>query len=269
MHYYLALTLLLPLLPILYIQAIVIRRKIPDLPEAKGKKGVIRSGSKHGNGLSILFLGESTIAGIGVKDHKEGIAGSLAKELSIFYNADMHWTVVAKSGYTARKVKELIVPSIPRNTYDLIVIGLGANDAFSLNRPLKWDKHIADLVSTLQQRFHGIPIIFLNMPPIREFHALTYLLRYILGNYIEMLGRRLEILTSKIENVYYLHEVISLKSWKKKFSYSEKTESFFSDGIHPSSTTYKLWGKELFSFINSHSELSHYLHQRLHRKKPF
>lgn len=69
-----------PFLPIMYLQGIFIKRKIPKLPAAKGTEGMINIDAART--LRLLILGESTMAGVGVETHEEGFAGSLAKELA-------------------------------------------------------------------------------------------------------------------------------------------------------------------------------------------
>jgi hypothetical protein len=43
------------------------------------------------------------MAGVGVSNHKEGFAGSLANELATELQTNIDWKVCAKSGYTAKK----------------------------------------------------------------------------------------------------------------------------------------------------------------------
>ncbi|MBV6644814.1 MAG: hypothetical protein KI790_05170 [Cyclobacteriaceae bacterium] len=129
----------LPLLPIMYYQGKKIRAGVPSLPEASGPTGICHcAGKRSGRDISLLTIGESTIAGVGVTTHEVGFTGTLATELSNALTTDVRWRVYARSGYTAKKVREKIVPQIVEDTADLIVIGLGANDAFKLNRPSRW-----------------------------------------------------------------------------------------------------------------------------------
>ncbi|MEM6805513.1 MAG: SGNH/GDSL hydrolase family protein, partial [Bacteroidota bacterium] len=66
--YYLGAILSIPLLPILYIQSLFIRAKVPKLPEAEEEQGFfIKS---PGPSLKIISIGESTVAGVGAKTHE-------------------------------------------------------------------------------------------------------------------------------------------------------------------------------------------------------
>jgi hypothetical protein len=44
--------------------------------------------------LNLITIGESKIAGVGVKTHEEGFTGSLAMELSVLLGCDVRWKVV-------------------------------------------------------------------------------------------------------------------------------------------------------------------------------
>jgi len=146
-RYYLGALISIPLLPVLYYQGIQIRKKIPKLPEAIGTQGECSQQTNEEKPLQLISLGESTIAGVGVQTHAEGFTGTFASELSKQLNRNIQWTVHAKSGYTAKQVQQLLVPEIQEKNPDLILVGLGGNDAFTLNHPKRWRKHLKQLIT--------------------------------------------------------------------------------------------------------------------------
>jgi lysophospholipase L1-like esterase len=236
--------IIIPFLPVLYFQGKRVRANTPRLPEAKGNTGMVkREGDQE---FRVIFLGESSIAGVGVTHHEEGFAGVFAKEFGEKTNATVHWEVYAKSGYTLKKIRETIVPVIPDNKVDLVVIGLGANDAFTLNNPWSWQKQSENLVTDLRSKFEDVPIVFANMPPIKDFPAFPFLIRVFIGNLVDILGNELLTTASKFKGVHYNDKKIRLKDWRTRLN--KKDEDFFSDGVHPSKLTYGLWASELFSF---------------------
>jgi lysophospholipase L1-like esterase len=143
-----------------------------------------------------------------------------------------------------------IIPKIEETTADLIVIGIGGNDAFSLNSPKKWNADVDNLIALLQLKFPNTPIFFTNMPPIKEFPAFTPTIKFVIGNLVEILGECLCAKVEKKENVYYNREIITLKEWSARNNLSNNSpEIYFSDGVHPSELTYQVWGKEMGTFI--------------------
>lgn len=227
-----------------------IRRLVPKLPGAEGPKGFVSTLNAKER-VSMVIIGESTIAGVGVRTHEEGFSGTLAKELSRLLNVNVDWAVYAKSGYTVKNVTESLLPQIEEPNLDLIVVGIGGNDAFQLNTPWRWRKHVTTLIHRLRIRFPNTPVIFTNMPPIKEFPAFTTVIRYSIGNLVEVLGKTLKSLIRCHNNVFYCDEVITLKKWQEKYRLSQGLEVYFSDGVHPSKLTYQLWARDIAEKIVS------------------
>lgn len=243
LKYYLGAVISIPLLPLMYFQGTQIRKKVPKLSEAISPQGhcVVSEDKK----LQLISLGESTIAGIGVKTHEEGFTGTFAKEFSQLTNQNVDWRVYAKSGYTAKDVLDKLVPKIEETDIDIILIGLGGNDAFTLNHPKRWKKHIKKLIETLQTRFPKALIVFANMPPIKEFPAFTPLIKFTIGNLVEILGLELKSLVKQFDNVIYFDDIITLDEWVERYQIKAGAGDFFSDGVHPSKLTYQTWAKDL------------------------
>lgn len=247
--YILGAIICLPLLPLMYYQGRKIRASVPRLPEAKGTIGISEfEGSEKK--LRMLMIGESTMAGVGVNTHREGFSGTLASVLSDLWQTNIQWQVFAKSGYTVQRVKDKILPGIPDLQPDLIVIGLGGNDAFALRSPKQWENDINALIEKVRKQFGSIPLVFTNMPPIKEFPAFTRLIKFTIGNLIEMFGQSLAELTRTKDGVYYSSEVITIDSWIKRLKMAKDVKQFFSDGVHPSQLTYQIWARDLAEYIN-------------------
>lgn len=235
----------IPLLPLMYLQGRKVRASVPRLSEAAGPEGECKCDKDSNRIIRLLTLGESTIAGVGVNTHEEGFTGTLANELSRLFKANVNWKVYARSGYTARKVLDKVIPNILEKEADLIVIGLGANDAFTLNRPHRWKVEVRQLIEALKQKFPSALIVFCNMPPIKEFPAFTPLIKFVVGNLVELLGEELDDLTAGYGNVYYCNEVVKLDNWIRRFDLKMEKAAFFSDGVHPSLLTYQIWAKDV------------------------
>lgn len=237
-----------PLLPFMYLQGKNIRKKVPSLPEAKEPKGFING--NFNKTLQILTIGESTIAGVGVDKHKIGFTGALAAQLSNNFKSNVNWRVYARSGYTVKLVSQKIIPKIEENTADIIVIGMGGNDAFTLSSPKKWTNDIENLLNLVQNKFPETPVYFTNMPPIKEFPAFTKTIKFVIGNLVEILGEKLYYYIKNKENVFYNDEIITLKTWSKRHNLPQNdAKIYFSDGVHLSELTYKVWGKEMGDFV--------------------
>ena len=246
-NYFLHLLKSIPLLPIIYFQGKKIKKEIQFLPEANDPEGSININSNQT--LEVLFIGESSFAGVGSDFHQNSFAGYYSKELSATFNSNINWKVYAKSGYNVGKVNQFIVPEIYENQCDLLVIGIGANDSFEFTQPKKWLKNIQLLINSLRKKFPETPISFAQLPTIEAFPALTKEMQFVLGNHKDLLAQYLYSQTSKNKNIYFPTNKVDIQKWMKLLNDNQTIADFFSDGIHPSELTYKMWTKESVQFL--------------------
>jgi hypothetical protein len=87
------------------------------------------------------------------------------------------------------------------------------------------------------------------MPPIKEFPAFTSAMKFVLGNLVELLGKKLEQVVAQKSYVYYQSQNITLKDWIARMNIEHTEKDFFSDGVHPSLLTYQTWAKDFSDFI--------------------
>lgn len=247
LHYISWLLVTIPILPMLFLQGKKIRKTAVRLPEAKNPQGISCLDQKHTQ--QMLFLGESTFAGVGVETHQEGFPGAFATALSSITGENYHWTVYAKSGYTVSRIRQKLLPQVIEKEIDIIIIGVGGNDAFHLISPFVWLQDIRLLIIDLRHRFPGSKIFFTQIPPIRDFPAFTPLIRNRIGSLAELLGKVLVIAIEGCASVWYLNEIISINKWLSDKSVTEGNQDFFADGIHPSKFGYQLWAIEMASFV--------------------
>ncbi len=239
--------LTLPVLPFLAWQGKRVKKRIPTLPEAGGPAtGQVGSGD---NKIRILGLGESTIAGVGVENLEQGMTVKMAEEIAEKTGRPVEWQVIAKSGYTAKRVRELLVPKIPTKSFDLILIGLGGNDTFTVNSPKQWRKDFKTLIQDIRKNQQQAKLVIANMPPIGEFPAFPGLMKGMLGNLARLHGKAIRDFPQLFSNLYFIDKRIRLEEWMKKVDGPKKVADFFSDGVHPSPLTYAIWGKEIAKFI--------------------
>jgi lysophospholipase L1-like esterase len=244
----------IPFLPVMYFQGKRIKASVPELPPAKGPSGQYIHPNTTQEPIKLITIGESTIAGIGVETHAEGFSGTLAKELGQLFQHSVDWKVYARSGYAAKRVTREILPEIKEPQADLIVVGIGGNDAFELNFPVRWRKDVRQMIAELRSQFPDTSIVFCNMPPIKAFPAFTPLIKKTIGNLVEILGEDLRKLVREYDKVYYHHDVITVEGWLQKFGIEGDVTDFFSDGVHPARLTYQVWAKEMAGFIEKEEE---------------
>jgi len=243
-----------PLLPLLYFQGKRIRKTIPKLPEATGIEGISKAAENES--FQLITIGESTIAGVGAMTHETAFTGTLADSLSHQLQKSISWKVYAKSGYTAKRVNDKIIQCITEKPIDLIVIGLGGNDSFELKTPKQWNIAIRELIANLHLKYPETPIVFINMPPIKEFTAFTRTIKFVIGNLVLHLGKELEKVVKDYENVFYYARTITFDDYVHRMKLDATPADFFSDGVHPSEFAYQVWAKDVANYIKEHEIIS-------------
>src|SRR6478672_9474236 len=121
---------ILPFAPLLYLQGQYTRRKVGILPDAGGGPiGIVGEGS---SAAKLFVIGESTVAGLGARTHDRALAGQFARQLAFRIGCPVRWRVVGKNGVTAGRAINELVPQIPDERFDYILVGLGGNDVLKL-----------------------------------------------------------------------------------------------------------------------------------------
>jgi lysophospholipase L1-like esterase len=230
----LASTLSLALLaPVLARQGGRVRRTTPRLPEAAGP----RSGEIGGSGtpLRLLVVGESTAAGVGAADHREGLTGQAATRLAAETGRPVRWRVIGRNGATAGSLRERLEAHNGELEADLAVVALGVNDTLRLTAPARWTWNLRELVYLLRDACGPIPILIAGVPPVGRFPGLPQPLRGVLGMRAAVLDRAAARLAGTMDGVH--HVAVPLPRGAD--------DLFCGDRIHPSPAGYAHIGAAL------------------------
>lgn len=227
--------IVLPFLPFLFWQGKRVRKKVGRLPDAGGET-VGRFGNQQAT-LSLLAIGESTVAGVGAKTHAEALAGQLAKFLSLETNKSVRWHALGESGVTARGTLQKLIPHLPANEMDLVVVGLGGNDTFKVNSPERWRRDMTKIIETLKEKYPNAVILMANSPRVIDFPVLPQPLKFVLWRVSRLQHAVGKSLTDAGKSVFYFDEAETVD------------ERFFSDGVHPSEYGYALWSEAMIKFL--------------------
>lgn len=228
---------LAPFTPLLYLQGRLTRWKVGVLPEAAGEKH-----GKYGDGdaAKLLVIGESTVAGLGARTHETALAGQFARALSAHIRRAVEWHVVGKNGVTARQVIDELVPQIPDERFDHILVGLGGNDVLKLSSPRKWRRDMTKLLGLLRERNSDAMIFLSNCPMIVASPIMPQPIKTILWELSKMHDANIRELTTSMERVFYYPQPVGFRS-----------EGFFADGIHPSEQGYADWAAAMMKYFTT------------------
>lgn len=226
----------LALAPVLAAQGRAVRRCTPQLSGAAGPAtGRVGGGE---SALRLLAIGESTVAGVGAPTHAEGLAGQLAAALTTRLNRAIAWRVAGEIGATASGVRRRVVPALPIEPADIVLVALGVNDTLRLRSPAHWSADLAALIAALRERVGQAPVFLAAVPPMGRFPALPQPLRGVLGLRARLLDATAAALAPRLAAVWHLPLALPVTP-----------ELFCADGFHPGPEGYRQWATLLATGI--------------------
>ena len=227
----------LPVSPLLFLQGQYTRWKIGLLPEAGGEKsGVAGSGDSP---VKLLVIGESTVAGLGARTHETALAGQFARQLSRRIGKPVEWTVIGRNGVTARRTIDELVPMVPAQAFDYILVGLGGNDVMKLSSPRKWRRDMTQLIGILRERSPHSTVFITNCPMIKSSPVLPHPIKFLLWELSKLHDANIREFTAGMDRVCYYHQPRNFR-----------VDGFFADGIHPSEQGYADWSAAMMQFFD-------------------
>ncbi|WP_336949359.1 SGNH/GDSL hydrolase family protein [Acinetobacter junii] len=223
------------LLPVIVAQGIVVKQRTPKLLEPIGERqGIVG----FGRPLSLLILGDSAAAGVGVEYQHQALSGVLISQLMNEYQ--LTWALHAKTGDNTRQVIDAI-NALESQVYDVIVTSIGVNDVTKLTSTRLWIKQQKQLFTELRKKFDPKLIIVTGVPPMQHFPALPHPLAWIFGKHAQQMNKKLQGYLST-ELIFKFIE-FDLEHFK------EMNLPMAIDGFHPSKEIYEIWGKQVASLV--------------------
>lgn len=271
MHY---LSLLL-LWPLYLLQAIWVKKTTLKLPEPNGlREGVVRLSDAEDSDtssipstLSLLIIGDSAAAGVGVDTQQQALAGQTVKFLPSLMKQQtdkavslrfdkLKWKLIAKSGYSTQNCfnkLNYILSQSHQITADVVIISLGVNDVLSPISVSTWISQQQQLCELLYSKLACKHIIITSVPPMAAFPALPQPFRWFLGARANEFN---QALTQWLNSSPLPSEQLDMRE-------SLSSATMAKDGFHPSEEIYQHWGQEAAMLINNKLNASHVAYRHL------
>ena len=219
-------------------QAVKLKKTAPRFSAAKGPAtGMIGSG----DGIRLLAVGDSIIAGVGAQTIAQALVGRTAEYLARDLACSVKWEAVGKIGVTCGQIQKKLVPQLPRTPADIILVSSGVNDTISLSRTSEFKNSLSLLIQSLKAHSPQALIVMAGVPPLNAFPLLPQPLR-------AWFGLRSSILdTIARKEVRYLDPVVYVP-----LDVIPEPDKFSKDGFHPSQESYKEFAQIMTAAIVQH-----------------
>ena len=154
------------LFPFVLPQAIKVRRNAPRVSGAAGPtSGSVGSGKT----IRLVAIGDSIIAGVGAETVAEALPGQVAVELARLSGREVSWSAFGLIGATSSEVSRRLVPTLPSQPFDVIVLSVGVNDVTSLRTMRQWSRDLGRLLDQLRTHSPEAVIAVVGVPPLSSF----------------------------------------------------------------------------------------------------
>ena len=222
-------TATLALFPALLIQGNRVKKNTIRLSEAEGARDGITG---QGQTLTLLILGDSAAAGVGVVHQNDALLGAVVSALQHQYQ--VHWRLEAQSGDTTSQVIQKTQKMVNQK-YDVVVTSVGVNDVTRLMSARTWIKQQQQFYQLIQAKFQPELIIATGVPPMHLFPALPNPLSWLFGQYAKQMNFQLKKMIVKQKDMQWIEYDIQ--------KYQSMNLEMAKDGFHPSKEIYQIWGK--------------------------
>lgn len=222
-------------LPVYIWQGLAVRRQSirlappPQRPiiELKGK----------GAPLRILFIGDSSAAGVGVESFEESVAGRLPTLVKARTGRPIYQRTCGNNSATAGTIRDHVLPHLETQEYDFVVLSIGTNDAKNFHSARRFTKEFGALLYSLHAKFPGSRIIWQGLIDMEGVAILPTPLNRILGI-------RSRILRKVGKQLCFERSALAPETqWRPL------PENFSRDGFHASSLGYRVWAEELADYV--------------------
>ena len=228
----LALFVLVSVLALIIYQGRQAKLNAIRLPEAEGKRSS-ESLDASTDGIALLHIGESTVAGVGVSNIEDGLTLNIIRSLQEEDDTFFQWQILGKNGAKASEIEEAGNSIRPP---DILVVTFGVNDTTGFTSVSAWNQSLIDCVS--RYRTDHSKVFFTAVPPMQKFPLLPFPLNWFLGIRAAILDYSLRRLCQQNHWDYIpLEGKLSAKNMMA------------ADGYHPNENGYALWGSQIAQYV--------------------
>jgi lysophospholipase L1-like esterase len=195
---------------------------------------------RPGTGPRVVWLGDSTAAGVGATSAAGAVASQVQDGLG---RPGASLAVVAVSGARVADVLARQVPLVAGLHPDLILVSVGANDTIHLTGRVEFRRTYERLVRALPA---GVPVVLLGVPDMGSIARFAQPLRAIAGRR----GRRLDAEVRRVAAATGARYADIAGPTGPAFR-RDPRRYFAADDFHPGDAGYGLWARAVLDVLRN------------------
>ena len=199
-----------------------------------------------GETLSVAFLGDSLVAGVGAPLAEQSLPAQTAFRLAAHLGRPIHMRGL---GVASSRIEHVIADQVPQldADTDLVVVLVGANDATRGANPREFGRRVERLTALASQRTGGAPVVFTGIPPLASAPLLAYPLRSVAG----LMGDALHNVQRRVSCLHPGARYIDVRSAVGHEFLTAGRRLFGADGYHPNPRGYALLGEAIAAALRT------------------
>lgn len=225
-------------LPVYVWQGVGVRLRTERMVPAEGPTMHRVDGAEPG--LSLLVLGDSSAASVGVGRTEDGLAAQLAPIMAGMTGKAVRWRAAGFSSATSGQIRDHVVPNLVPEPWTHIVLSVGTNDTKNFHTLSRFKREFGGLLYALRAKCPEARIIW---SPVVEFTRVPAL--------PAQLGRILEVRAGLInemgERLCRERGAVPLP----RLPILDPAAGFSTDGFHASALGYRAWAEHVAGHLLS------------------
>jgi lysophospholipase L1-like esterase len=217
-------------------QGLGVRRRTERMLPAQGP--VVHRMEGRDPMLSLLVLGDSSAASVGIGRSEDGLAHQLSLILAQRTGRAVNWRAAGFNSATAGQIRDHVLPNLAADPWTHIVLSVGTNDTKNFHTVSRFKKEFGGLLYALRAKWPEARVVW---SPVVEFNRVPAL--------PPLLGKILEIRAGEINRmgVRLCHERGAVPA--SRLPIIDPRAGFSTDGFHASEAGYRAWAEHIADFV--------------------
>jgi lysophospholipase L1-like esterase len=222
--------------PIYVWQGLGVRRRTERMLPAQGP--VLHRIDGIEPAVSLLVLGDSSAASVGIGHSENGLAAQLSELISARTGRAVNWRAAGFSSATAGQLRDHVLPNLSADPWTHIVLCVGTNDTKNFHTVSRFKKEFGGLLYALRAKWPEARVVW---SPVVEFTRVPAL-PPLLGSLLEIRAKAMNRLGERL-----CHERGAVPA--TRLPIPDPQTGFATDGFHASEAGYRAWAEHLVELV--------------------
>ena len=222
--------------PVYVWQGLGVRRRTSRMLPAQGP--VMHDIAGHEPTVSLLVLGDSSAASVGIEKSEYGLAAQLAGLIAECTGRAVRWRAAGFNSATSGQIRDFVLPNLSADPWTHVVVAIGTNDTKNFHSVPRFKKEFGGLLYALRAKWPEARVVW---SPVLEFTRAPAM--------PPLLGKILEIRATEMNRmgVRLCNERGAVPAPRLPITNPEA--GFASDGFHASEAGYRAWAEHLLDCV--------------------